>query len=465
MYEALLFLGFSIYFLIIFIETRKNKYFSPFILVATVYFLYFIFKAFVFYLNTDEVEEYFRLHNIDIEHIQQALFMLSLSFISFYLGYKVTKPNKQNKKYNIGFSFENTNPKKLFQINFILFFIWFAFNIYKFTIGLTHYAGAYSVAEKYAFGLPYLLSIVISIFGYSFYFLMYLYFKYKIYKKLFYISLILKISFMLIGGGALPMISLVLSYLLIYFWANAWNIQYKKPQINLLKLSLFGFLGLGLLIFIYLFKTISREFIKLGIQPLDILFNIDYTYLSIVFSHIDFSYLILSLFNRFMGVDAIANIMNSIDLGYIDYSYGYMFYLLAVGIIPKFILHDKPEVSMGMWYTETLWNRDNLATGYQNTALFIPGDLYLNFGYIGVIFGMFIYGLLLGYIFKIWFNNKNYIFSYVFVSTVFIYFLVSEYSFASWILTFVRVFLLLSVYSILIKILSKITFKGFKKCN
>jgi len=117
---------------------------------------------------------------------------------------------------------------------------------------------------------------------------------------------------------------------------------------------------------------------------------------------------------------------------------------------------------MEMWYTENLWNRDNLATGYQNTSLFIPGDLYLNFGPAGVFIGMIIFGIMLGYVYKVFFYNKNYIFSYVFVASIFIYFIMYEYSLASWILTLIRAFLLLSLYSLFVKILTKFTFKSFK---
>jgi hypothetical protein len=69
--------------------------------------------------------------------------------------------------------------------------------------------------------------------------------------------------------------------------------------------------------------------------------------------------------------------------------YGETFQSIVWGLVPRILWQDKPDVSTGVEFTRFIGVDYSSATG-MTTA----GELYWNFGHIGVAFGLFIIGLL-----------------------------------------------------------------------
>jgi hypothetical protein len=69
----------------------------------------------------------------------------------------------------------------------------------------------------------------------------------------------------------------------------------------------------------------------------------------------------------------------------------YVFYVF----IPRVIWPDKPVIAPGRWFAEKLGRGRELEYGFSNAInMTIPGELYLNFGWPGVVLGMAGMGLL-----------------------------------------------------------------------
>jgi hypothetical protein len=78
---------------------------------------------------------------------------------------------------------------------------------------------------------------------------------------------------------------------------------------------------------------------------------------------------------------------------------------LGIVFIPRFIWPGKPLIQMGAWFAERIglgWI-DYEGKYHNSINMTIPGELYLNFGYIGVIIGSF----LIGFIFRLFWNSVN----------------------------------------------------------
>jgi hypothetical protein len=77
----------------------------------------------------------------------------------------------------------------------------------------------------------------------------------------------------------------------------------------------------------------------------------------------------------------------------VDYQYGYTLGLLFNGLIPRIIWPDKPDSSVGQLFNRQFGISADPDTYISATHL---GELYWNFGWPGIIVGMFAIGLLLG---------------------------------------------------------------------
>jgi hypothetical protein len=72
---------------------------------------------------------------------------------------------------------------------------------------------------------------------------------------------------------------------------------------------------------------------------------------------------------------------------------------LLAALIPRFLWPDKPQIQLGAWFAVEIGAATiNPATGRANNSvnMTIPGELYLDFGWIGVILGGILFGGLLG---------------------------------------------------------------------
>jgi hypothetical protein len=71
---------------------------------------------------------------------------------------------------------------------------------------------------------------------------------------------------------------------------------------------------------------------------------------------------------------------------------------LGYAFIPRFLWPEKPLIAKGAWFAleigQAYTRRDGSISN--SVAMTIPGELYLNFGWPGVLVGCLLYGMLLG---------------------------------------------------------------------
>jgi hypothetical protein len=81
--------------------------------------------------------------------------------------------------------------------------------------------------------------------------------------------------------------------------------------------------------------------------------------------------------------------------------YGDSMDYLTFAFVPRFFWPEKPDVSRGAWFTVYLGGASNEEESTTSTALTAPGELYWNFGTLGVVAGMIIVGSLIGVLWRI----------------------------------------------------------------
>jgi len=86
--------------------------------------------------------------------------------------------------------------------------------------------------------------------------------------------------------------------------------------------------------------------------------------------------------------------------------YGKAFEPLIIGVIPRVLWPDKPQIHLGIWFAVEIGVAYVNAEGIANNSLnmTIPGELYIDFGYIGAIIGC----LLLGCILAMFWNASHF---------------------------------------------------------
>lgn len=88
------------------------------------------------------------------------------------------------------------------------------------------------------------------------------------------------------------------------------------------------------------------------------------------------------------------------DVGYYK---GSTLAYLSYALIPRFIWKDKPIIAQGVWFALEIGQAYVHADGRANNSVNMTsaGELYLNFGLIGVVVGMFLIGLLCAFMWRI----------------------------------------------------------------
>ena len=97
---------------------------------------------------------------------------------------------------------------------------------------------------------------------------------------------------------------------------------------------------------------------------------------------------------NFLGVDKTSHVINGIPQK-MPYEFGSTLFLWVLAPIPHTIWLGKPDIRIGLDIGEKIYEkRDENSPGGGVPPGFIA-ELYLNFGYVGIIVGMFLFGLLL----------------------------------------------------------------------
>lgn len=123
---------------------------------------------------------------------------------------------------------------------------------------------------------------------------------------------------------------------------------------------------------------------------------------------------------NFLGVGKASYIAESIP-DKLDFQYGQTLILWIVAPIPRTIWPDKPEISIGKVIAEKIYEKTNENSKAGGVPPGIITELYMNFGFLGIIIGMYFLGVLL----KIFYNILYFhIFVYKSAYAVLIYVLV-----------------------------------------
>jgi hypothetical protein len=88
-----------------------------------------------------------------------------------------------------------------------------------------------------------------------------------------------------------------------------------------------------------------------------------------------------------------------------DYQHGQTFYSAIFAPIPRFVWEEKPPAfdKVGFGQAYFLQGSNNVTTAQAPT---VPGELYLNFGWLGIIIGMIIYGAILRFVWE-WYRGTG----------------------------------------------------------
>ncbi|MEO6120086.1 MAG: hypothetical protein ABIP12_05290 [Terriglobales bacterium] len=106
----------------------------------------------------------------------------------------------------------------------------------------------------------------------------------------------------------------------------------------------------------------------------------------------------LTLLKRGFEASSIAVIAEEVDLhGYIN---GETFYQIRYFFIPRLFWPDKPMMVRGGWFTSYLGNSARETDSTTSIGMEAAGELYWNFGYVGVIAGMFALGAMFGVLWR-----------------------------------------------------------------
>lgn len=81
-----------------------------------------------------------------------------------------------------------------------------------------------------------------------------------------------------------------------------------------------------------------------------------------------------------------------------NYLYGNSFLSLAYAVIPRVLWEDKPSVRIGQYVGKEIYLKDNLS----GVPPGFVGELFINFSWIGIVVGMFLYGTVSRYAYEQW---------------------------------------------------------------
>lgn len=85
---------------------------------------------------------------------------------------------------------------------------------------------------------------------------------------------------------------------------------------------------------------------------------------------------------------------------------------LVAALIPRFLWPDKPQIAIGQWFaieTGTAFIKEGDTKANNSINMTIPGELYLDFGWLGLLIGCFLFG---GFIVILWNSSQFYLSDY-----------------------------------------------------
>jgi hypothetical protein len=103
--------------------------------------------------------------------------------------------------------------------------------------------------------------------------------------------------------------------------------------------------------------------------------------------------------DRIFEVEPVAFIVSDVDAG--GFKYGSIMSNPFYSLVPRVLWEDKPMMGHGLWFSVYLGLAASEDTATTSTVMTAPGELYWNFGFAGVIFGMLLIGIAYGGLWRI----------------------------------------------------------------
>jgi len=100
------------------------------------------------------------------------------------------------------------------------------------------------------------------------------------------------------------------------------------------------------------------------------------------------------LLNRIFEIGAPAFIYDIVKTS--GFQYGSTFHNMVYALVPRLIWRDKPLMTQGAKFAGKYFNQPG-----NNIGMLISGELYWNYGFIGIIIGSFILGLAIGFLWRL----------------------------------------------------------------
>jgi hypothetical protein len=139
-------------------------------------------------------------------------------------------------------------------------------------------------------------------------------------------------------------------------------------------------------LFLFMFLAIDTYRQNVGRKGIDFYMLVDSFHLTMRGYGTDLD----KIYQRVAYGSMLSNVVGAVDNGIVDFQRGGTLWPAFVWFVPRALWPGKPIMSTGSWYATTVlgW-----PPGGGEAAVTLPGDFYLNFGVVGVLVGMFLYGL------------------------------------------------------------------------
>jgi hypothetical protein len=337
-----------------------------------------------------------------------------------------------------------------FAVAGILYGMSFAAVIVKAQLGFAHYGG-YSVIERSTSAVNEALTLLEEI-GWLSYFYVVLVDRAVLHhawtKAARILIVFLQLTLAFTAGGAAPFALWVTPFLLsLDHEASSGSKPARSVRRMLPVLAPIG------LLFMLFAKDVSRQYLSLyGISPtvVSITQNLDGLPAAALATASNWQWA-FEASGRFMGADSMAVIVSAIQSGDQSFLRGETLKLIPVAFIPRALWPGKPDIALGMYYTDNWWRGvrqvSEAGSGTQGTAFCLPGELYMNFGVPGVLIGMFLVGLTISFAYRRITARPMNTLRWVLLCFVFDQLIRWEFSAAAWIAGLVQSLLVFGVFS------------------
>lgn len=393
------------------IPSITQKEFDPFTPLSLLFFIVLFsvtLRSIYIVFSEDSVISFF-LENRSYDSLILGTLVIALSIFCYSLGYMYFNRSKYGKIKKLLLDINNANKKRLNLVVFLALTTSTCFSIFyisQFSNSLTLETLSakrfIQVGDSYT-SLSYLIWGA-SISKYIFYILIsyYYYGKFKLNSFLGYSMIIAGAESLIIPAFSSSRAAIIAIFLYVFFAYHT----FKKP----LKISNLIYI-LMLVLFILTFFGGLRAVSQGQADGLGDIFNLDRVLEAV-------------LKNR--------NLLDVSKTGYIienipeklDFQYGSTLLAWLVGFVPRSLWEQKPAISLGPLIGKAIY--DDPSTRITGTPPGFIAELYLNFGYLGIIVGMAILGAfvrVVQFTFSEELQNKN-----IFASMVY-FFVIFNFSF------------------------------------